>query len=104
MEKKKVVLYGLLHAACAVMYVGLVALVVSRGKELFGTVGQTLGTMAFLLLFVVSAVLMGLTIFGRPILWYLGNRKLEALSLIYYTLIFLIVITALVFLGLVITR
>lgn len=97
MEKKKIVLYGLMHAACAVCYVGLVALTMSRAEGLFGHVPKALGTMAFLLLFVVSAALMGLTIFGRPILWYLGGQKREALSLVYYTLIFLILITALVF-------
>ena len=71
MEKKKIMLYGLMHAGCAVLYVGLVALVMSRAEKLFGPDGRPLGTMAFLLLFVVSATLMGLTIFGRPILWYL---------------------------------
>ena len=104
MEKKKIVLYGLMHAGCAVLYVGLVAFVMSNGEQLFGKAGKPFGTMAFLLLFVVSAVVMGLTIFGRPILWYLGNKKFEALSLVYYTLIFLIVITAFVFFALAIVR
>ncbi len=104
MDKKKIISYGFLHAACAVSYVGLVALVMSRAENLFAPAPKALGTMAFLLLFVVSAALMGLTIFGRPILWYLGGQKREALSLVYYTLIFLILITALIFFGLAITR
>lgn len=104
MEKKRMVFYGLMHAACAVCYIALVALVMSQGKEFFGPMPKALGTMAFLLLFVVSAALMGLTIFGRPILWYLGGQKHEALSLVYYTLIFLIFITALIFFALAIMR
>ena len=104
MEKKKIIFYGFLHAACAVFYVGLVALVMSRAEKLFDGAPKALGTMAFLLLFVVSAALMGLIIFGRPILWYLGGQKREALSLVYYTLIFLIVITALIFFAFAVTR
>ena len=104
MEKKKIILYGIMHAACAVLYVALVALTMSQAKDLLGPMHQAFGMTAFLLLFVVSAALMGLTIFGRPILWYLDGQKREALSLVYYTLIFLILITALVFFALVVTR
>lgn len=61
-----------------------------------------LRTLAFLLVFVISAAVMGLLIFGKPILLYLDNFKKEAVSLLFYTLSFLILIAAIVFLILLI--
>jgi hypothetical protein len=42
--------------------------------------------MLMLSLLVFSAALVGSLIFGRPILWYLDNKKKEAVLLLAYTL------------------
>jgi len=44
-------------------------------------------------LFVFSAALTGLLVFGRPVLWYFDGRKKEALSLLAHTLAIFLVIT-----------
>lgn len=52
---------------------------------------------AMLLLFVFSAALTGFLVFGKPVMLYLDGKKKEAISLIGYTLIFLFVITVIIF-------
>jgi len=58
---------------------------------------------AMLMLFVFSAALTGTLVFGRPIMWYLNNKKQEAIKLLLYTLITILIITAIAFLLLSIT-
>ncbi|MEK7174665.1 MAG: hypothetical protein AAB759_03335 [Patescibacteria group bacterium] len=53
---------------------------------------------AMLLLFVFSAGVTSSLVFGRPVLWYVEGKKQEALSLLFYTLGFLFVITVILFL------
>ena len=52
---------------------------------------------AMLLLFVFSAGVTSSLVFGRPVLWYVEGKKQEALSLLFYTLGFLFVITVILF-------
>lgn len=47
-----------------------------------------------LLLFVFSAALTSMLIFGRPVLWYLDGKKKEAISLLTHTLVIFLIITA----------
>ena len=63
-----------------------------NAENIFGQLPKILGTMSFLLLFVISAAVMGLLIFGRPILWYWDGKKQEAVALISYTIIVLALI------------
>ena len=53
-----------------------------------------------LMLFVFSAALVGTLVFGRPILLYLDNNKREAVMLLVYTLVFLLIMTTIVFFSL----
>lgn len=52
---------------------------------------------AMLLLFVFSAALTGVLVFGRPIATYLDGKKKEALLMLTYTLAALFVLTVLAF-------
>ena len=54
-----------------------------------------------LLLFVFSAGVTGMLVFGRPIMWYLDGKKHEAVMLIAATLVALLVITVITFATLV---
>ena len=56
---------------------------------------------AMLLLFVFSAGLTGMLVFGKPVMLYLDGKKKEAVSLIGYTLGFLFVLTLIAFVLLV---
>jgi hypothetical protein len=55
-----------------------------------------------LMLLVFSAALVGVLIFGRPLLWYLEGRKQDSLLLLAGTLAILFVITAAAFATLVV--
>jgi len=52
---------------------------------------------AMLLLFVFSAALTGILVFGKPFMLYLDGKKKDAMSLIAWTLGFLFVIIMIVF-------
>jgi len=63
-----------------------------------------LAASGFLLLFVVSATVMGALVFGRPILWYLDGRKREAVELAGITIGGLAIITVVVLFTLALGR
>jgi len=52
---------------------------------------------AMLMLFVFSATLCGALVLGRPILWFLDDKKKEAIKLFSYTLASMMVITGILF-------
>lgn len=90
--------HALLHALAAAVYIALVATLLSNGGRWFGAAPGLLGTIALLLTFVTSAAVMGIAIFGKPLLWYLNGQKREAISLALYTIAFLALIAIIVFL------
>jgi hypothetical protein len=95
--RNKTVKYAILNALGVIIYILLVATIIANGETLFGKMGGIIGTSAFLSLFVISAAVMGLLIFGRPVIWYLDGAKKEAVSLALYTLGFLILIAVIFF-------
>ena len=101
MNKNATLKTGLINALIATAYIAVVALVITNGESLFGKNDSVLNGMLFLLLFVISAAVMGVTIFGRPIMWYLDGQKKEAVRLVSYTLALLLFIAIIVFLILV---
>lgn len=56
---------------------------------------------AMLLLFVFSAAFVGFLVFGKPVMLYLDGRKREAVSMIGYTLGFLLVFVLMSFIFLI---
>ena len=52
-----------------------------------------LAPILMLSLVVFSAALMGVLIFGKPLMWYLDNKKREAVTLLTYTLSIFFAIT-----------
>lgn len=89
---KNILKYAFLNAFSATAYIGLVAFFMKNVGKILGPMPEIIGMMSFLLLFVISAAMMGLLIFGRPILWYLDGKKAEAIKLISYTIVVLIII------------
>ena len=88
------------NALLTAAYIMIIGSFLFYAPEIFGR-GEDktpLIPIALLLLFVFSASLTGALIFGRPILWYLDNRKKEAIQLLAYTLgiFFIFIIIALV--------
>ncbi|MBY0539142.1 hypothetical protein K2P56_01740 [Patescibacteria group bacterium] len=95
MKITRIIELGFLHAFGAVAYIALVAVVMTRGEDLVNAFeGSLLPPILFLTLFVLSAAVMGLTLFGRPILWFLEGKKKEALMLALCTVLLLALIVA----------
>ena len=83
------------------VYVAVVAVVMNNAEKLFGKMNSTVSAVGFLLLFTLSAGVVGSLIIGKPIMLYIDNKKKEAVNLLIWTLAFLAIITAavLIYLG-----
>lgn len=86
-----------MNSLLAFGYIVVVATIIKNGQKIFDQMNSVLAATAFLLTFVISAAMMGILIFGRPILWYLENKKQEAIKLALYTIGFLLVILIAIF-------
>lgn len=85
MKKNKLVAYGFVHSGAVFIYVSLTALLMNSGEHFFDKVSDVFAGAMILLLFVLSATIVGTLVLGRPILWYLDGMKKEALRLFFYT-------------------
>lgn len=93
MNKSKIIFTSFLSALGVVVYVIGVSFVIKNGEVIFGEMDGFLGPTVFLLLFVLSAAIVGSLVLGRPVLLYLENRKTEAIRVFFYTLGWLFVVT-----------
>jgi len=94
MSNAKLAKYGLLHSVLATAYISLIALLLNYGTVFFAEGKNVIIPIFMLLLFVLSAAVMGILIFGKPAMLYLDGAKKEAIKLLSYTIGFLFVITA----------
>lgn len=95
---------GLLSAGLAAGYVALVSAFMAHAEKIFG--GKEpgpLGPVVFLLLFVVSASVMCLLVFGKPVMMYIDGKKREAVELLVSTIAILATITVLLLITLTVT-
>ncbi len=92
MKNSRILKHSLINSLLAFAYIFIVSQILTNGERLFGKVQGVLAPTAFLLTFVFSAAVMGILIFGRPILWYLDGFQKEAVKLVIYTLGLLLVI------------
>ncbi len=104
--QKTILKYASLNALGTACYVVLVALFLSHTSEIFSGVKEKTALIpaAMLMLLVSSASLTGALVLGRPILWYLDNKKKEAVVLLMTTVGFLFVLTLAAFLLLALVK
>lgn len=79
-----------------VAYVALVATLMQNAESLFGSMNTVLAATAFLLLFSVSAAVVGSLVFGYPAVLFLGGKRREGLMAAALTIGFLVVETVFV--------
>ncbi len=91
---KKLITTSLVYALGVVAYVALIAWLIFNGDRLFGKMQNFWGPLAFLLLFVLSAAIVGALIFVKPVMLYLNNKKTEAIKLLLYIIGWLFIATA----------
>lgn len=88
---------GVRNAFGAFLYVAAVAMFMTVAERTFGQHEPgILGPIGFLMLFVTSAAVMGLLIFGGPVMLYIDGKKKEAVRLVGWTVGALAVITIIV--------
>lgn len=77
---------GFVHSLATIAYISLVSLVMSHGDQIFGKMDNSFSPIAFLSLFTLSSLVVGVLILGKPIMLYLDNKKKEAIELLSYTI------------------
>ena len=93
MKKSEIVKISLVSSVLITIYIVAVAYVMQNGDKFFGEMDNFWGPVAFLLLFVLSAAVVGWLILGKPLMWYLSEKRTEAVSLFKYTIGWLFIIT-----------
>ena len=99
-ERSSPIQEGLLYALCVVIYVSAIATLMYNGGNLFGKKPGVLGGIAFLLLFVLSAMIVGSLLLGKPAILYLEGQKKASIQLLFAIMGWLFLILLLVFLSL----
>jgi len=77
---------GFFNALGTLVYIVLVATLMQNGDKIFGEVENSfIGPVSLLLLFTLSAVVVGGLVLGKPLMMYLDGKKKEAVSLFLAT-------------------
>lgn len=98
MKKSELVKISLVSSVLTTIYIVVVAYVIQNGEKFFGKMENFWGPVAFLLLFVLSAAVVGWLVLGKPLMWYfLNGKRNEAVLLFKYTIgwLFLLTVVAL---------
>lgn len=78
------------------VYTGIVATIMSSGEKLFGKEDTVFTMVSILMLFTLSAAVVGSLIIAKPIMLFIDGKKKEAVNLLTMTIASLFVLTALV--------
>lgn len=94
------ILMGVLSSLGAVVYIIAVVAFLNNTQRIFGKGEDSFFVpVIMLMLFVLSALITGLIILGKPIMLYFDGWKKEAIKLLVYTIISLVVLFGLVVLA-----
>jgi hypothetical protein len=103
MDNKKLAWRGLIDALGVVAYIVLVVLFMNNAQKLLGKVDNTyFAPIIMLTLFVLSALVTGGLVLGKPLMLYLDGEKKAGVKLTLYTAASLAVIwlvVVLIYLG-----
>ncbi len=97
-KRTNILLQSLLLATGVILYVALVAAVMFYGGPIMDKGGRLLPAIAFLLLFVLSATIVGLLVLARPVYLFLQGAKKEAFQLLAMILFWLVLSLLVIFL------
>jgi len=79
------------------VYVTIVASIMNNGDRLFGKTDTIYTGIAVLMLFTLSALVVGGLVLGKPVMLYLDGKKKEAVSLLMATAGWLAIFTVVFF-------
>ncbi|MFA6553455.1 MAG: hypothetical protein WCT27_03430 [Patescibacteria group bacterium] len=83
---KKTPLASLVHSLAIIAYVSAVAAFMMNGSKVFGEADNVFGTVAILLLFCISAAVVGLLVLGRPAYLLFTGQRREGIVFMLYTI------------------
>jgi hypothetical protein len=104
MKNNKLISWSFVHSVGVLAYTALVVLIMNNGEKLFGKQMNYLGALAMLLLFVISATIVGALVLGKPVLLYLDGQKKDAIKLLFMTIGWLLIFTIIAFIVLLLVR
>lgn len=101
MKNNKLILISFIQSFGLAFYCFLVGWIIfNKAEQWFGEMNETLGSMMFLMIFVLSVLICGLITFGYPVKLFLETKKWsESLKLVIYTvgwLLFFVILVGLV--------
>jgi len=103
MKKNKIVLYSMLSSLGVFVYISLVVLLLDNGERIFGRVSDNfIVGILMLMLLVISAGITGSLVFGGPIWMYLEKKKKEAIQMLIYNFLWLLLFLSLIILSIII--
>ena len=88
---RKLLKQSLLHVVLAIAYIFCVAAFFRSAEFLLGKEDNFFAPVIVLMLLVLSAAIMAILFFGRPIQLYLDNQKKEALAFLGYTVCWFVI-------------
>ncbi len=104
MKNTHPILHSLGHALLVLIYTSGVAWLLFNNQRIFGHTQSFVLPLAVLLLFTLSATIVGTLVLGRPVLLYLEGAKIEALKFFGYTVGWICIITFFVFFVLFVSK
>lgn len=97
MIMKKEVKLGLIQALGVSLYCGLIGTVMQNGDKLFGRQDTFITPIAVLTMLCVSVLICALIVFKKPYELFFDGKKKEALNVVIYTAVSLLVIVIILF-------
>lgn len=94
---KKIALTTFRNVILAGFYIFGVSQLMYHGNTLFGKEDNSLMPFALLLLFSVSAAIVGILVFGQAITLFLDKKMKEAIESAAYSILWLFIITVIIF-------
>lgn len=70
------------YSFVATAYIILVGIFMRYANDIFGKENSVIGIVAVLILFSLSALVVGGLLVGKPVMFYLENKKKEAISIL----------------------
>ncbi len=101
---KKLLTRSLLNTLGVIAYVLIVATIMRNGERLFGEMDSVFSAAAFLMLFSVSAAVVGSLVFGYPVVLFLAGQRREGILSAVATMGWMVIETAVILVVVASTR
>ena len=95
---------SILNSLGVLAYISLLVTFMNNAQRIFGKNDNAMTGVVALMIFILSALITGSLVLGRPIMLYLDGKKSEAVKLLFYTMASLFVLLLLAIGGLLLLK